>query len=369
MQWVNDDCWSVERDEELVKVVNAQCDQRGCDPANLQLTPADSQFSEMLQDPEQMGRVRARFCVLLALNRRLEKLLPLVDLSATQAGGFVPTGDPRRIRFSSSLGRRVAALRGLCFMRTKLELWNTVIRDTALYTQPEQENMTKASEVPNITVDTVTYPVDRLVMLKSYKERLERSVFGQLIGQSYQWSDAGWRRNYSYSEDGGQQRNFFVKFANQKAVDQGGPYRAVLEKAAGTEAAGPLRLLVPSRKDIEQKRGQHNAEYFVFNSFPDTDKGQHGPGGDSALEAEESLRAAVQLELDRERAAKMSASKGSGSAAAAAADASALGRLSDGAQAPGYGDGVFTTSGGEHTRWHDGEYFFLGRLVGACIRH
>jgi len=64
--------------------------------------------------------------------------------------------------------------------------------------------MTKASEVPQIKVDTVSYPVDRLIMLKSYKERLQRSVFGQMISQSHEWADSGWRRNYSYSEDGGQ---------------------------------------------------------------------------------------------------------------------------------------------------------------------
>ena len=143
----------------------------------------------------------------------------------------------------------------------------------------------------------------------------------------------------------------------------------MLEKAAGAEASGPLRLLVPSYKDREHGRSLQDAEYFVFNAFPDVEEGLHGPGGDVALSQEDPLRAGVQLELDRERATKVAAGMDSAGAAGEQVSASALGRLADSESGESVSSGGFSRGKGVHMQWHDAEYYFLGRLMGACIRH
>ena len=79
--------------------------------------------------------LRARFAVLLCLNDRLARLLPLVDLTLRRARGLVTT-DPSALRFPSALGRRLAALRGLVLTRIKLAYWSRVVAATVEYTTP-----------------------------------------------------------------------------------------------------------------------------------------------------------------------------------------------------------------------------------------
>lgn len=85
----------------------------------------------------QLPQLRARYALLVCLNRRLRRLLPLVDTTLRRARGVVTT-DPSALHFPSALGRRVAALRGLIFTRTKLSFWSAVLKATVEYTQPAQ---------------------------------------------------------------------------------------------------------------------------------------------------------------------------------------------------------------------------------------
>lgn len=82
-----------------------------------------------------LPELRARFAVLLCLNDRLARLLPLVDLTLRRSRGLVTT-DPAALRFPSALGRRLAALRGLVLTRVKLAFWAKVLGATVEYTTP-----------------------------------------------------------------------------------------------------------------------------------------------------------------------------------------------------------------------------------------
>ena len=130
LQWNNSDAWNLSNDEELVRLVNLQCDTAGVDPSQLLLQPAhpSSPFSDVFKDAAQIDRLRARFAVLLSLNDRLGPLLSLVDVNVKRTS--LTTVAPSDIVFPSALGRRLAKLRGLVFTRTKLALWDLVLRAT-----------------------------------------------------------------------------------------------------------------------------------------------------------------------------------------------------------------------------------------------
>jgi hypothetical protein len=70
-------------------------------------------------------------------------------------------------------------------------------------------------------------------------------------------------RDYSHSQDAGQQRSFFVKLIGEGVFDNGGPYRAVLGAACGEEPAGPLQFLKPC-PNAENGTGS-NRDIMVFN--------------------------------------------------------------------------------------------------------
>ena len=115
--------WTLEKDEELVHLVNSQCDEKSVSPTQLTLTTAhpDSSFAPLFKDAGNKKLIRSRFCVLLSLDRRLDGLLPLVDLSLTRSS-LVNTRT-EDIHFSSALGSRLSKLRGLIFTRTKQRYW------------------------------------------------------------------------------------------------------------------------------------------------------------------------------------------------------------------------------------------------------
>ena len=72
------------------------------------------------------------------------------------------------------------------------------------------------------------------------------------------------RRDYSHSQDAGQQRSFFVKLIGEGVFDNGGPYRAVVSAACGEEPAGPLQFLQPC-PNAENNTGS-NRDVMVFNA-------------------------------------------------------------------------------------------------------
>lgn len=135
---VSDPVWTLKADEDLVRLVNEQCDEAGVAPPQLSLHPPTTtaaSFPEWFVGEGAQQRLRTRFAVLLALNRRLGQLLPLVDFTVTKPSTIVAGPG---IVYPSALGRRVACLRSLAFTRTKAAFWNTVLHATVFATQQSQ---------------------------------------------------------------------------------------------------------------------------------------------------------------------------------------------------------------------------------------
>lgn len=129
--------WTLEADEQLVKLVNVQCDENGVSPWQLSLRqPSEletSSYPSWFRGEGAQAEITARFAVLLSLNRRLAELLPLIDFTVVKPSVIVPYTE--NIEYPSALGRRLTALRTIVFTRTKTAFWNTVLHATVFKTQ------------------------------------------------------------------------------------------------------------------------------------------------------------------------------------------------------------------------------------------
>ena len=309
--------WTLEADAQLVKLVNAQCDVAGVSPVqlSLQLPRADEGYPEWFTSaPDALTLLRARFAVLLSLNRRLSQLLPLIDFTVVKPSTIVPFTES--IVYPSALGRRMASLRSLAFTRTKTSFWNTVLAATVYKTQ--QASGQFAGTLCVVSLLCVTTAVTVHVQIHSTALTVSRSCASTASRpRSTCWrpsrtltlgcaslcsascpsslvtgpvtTSSGvllsfvvasrpvpmifssvWRRycpvcrDYSHSQDAGQQRSFFVKLIGEGVFDNGGPYRAVLNAACGEEPSGPLEFVVQCPNAAN---GGSNRDVMVFNPY------------------------------------------------------------------------------------------------------
>jgi len=364
--WLHDPFWTLEADEAVVRLVNAQCDMDGVDPANLLLRRCSDEVRAALGCPEEftrpdfLRRLRARFAVLLCLNWRLESLLPVVDLTVRRRSGLVATADPSRLTFASALGRRVAALRGLCFTRAKRTFLDRVLQVTSKSTRPAGESGVKPSSVPELPIRRLDANPTNLWAIASLDRRRRRSVMGQLHAQTSDWADSAFRRDFAWVADQGQQRNFFVKMVNERADDAGGPYRAIVEAAAAIEPAGPLGLFGPCPNAVEQEHGGANREIMVIRTDPSAPLGVI-PLPRPTADAPAAGAAAASAAAATSAAAPGAADSTSLDAATAASLPSDLVKdMAAPADAP---------PSDPEARLRLGEYRFAGLLAGTAVRH
>ena len=271
---VNDAAWTLARDEDLVSLVNAQCRSLSLVPDHLPLSKlatsddgGDRELSatERFFAAEHLPRTQARFAVLAALNKRLARLLPMVDFHIARPSVIVTR--PQDLQFTSALGARVAKLRGLIFGATKLGVWNSVLQKTVLYTHPAADNYERPDGVQEFTVNRLSARLDRLSTLPEEK-RLPGSLLGQLMRYTQRWPSSNFRRCYTHPDDGGQHRAFFVKLKGEGSTDHGGPYRAVVQSVISEEPAGPLQMFKKC-SNAEDAHGQNRGLLVVNPSHKD----------------------------------------------------------------------------------------------------
>jgi hypothetical protein len=105
----------------------------------------------------------------------------------------------------------------------------------------------------------------------NFNDRLQKSLFGQIISKIGDWSSNVLRKAFVHIGDAGQSRAFFVKFEGEGVDDHGGPYRAAFETAIGDEPENLLELLVPcsnAGENIGENRDQTilNPKYLKDSS-------------------------------------------------------------------------------------------------------
>jgi hypothetical protein len=315
------DWWPLEADCELVKYVNSRCNREGIEPDKLEyahVSHPDQDLNFMSKHSIPPDAVAARFAVLLALNRRVLELLPFADLAPrrqTQLHDSLPSLDANLFdddndgsansgsgipglpgmqeamykdlddalaMYSASelslpasyIGRLVAGLRELIFLRSKMNYWSEVLHASATGTTPPSDEYDKPETIQDITLNRIQANPAALAKMP-WGDAVRSSLLGQLYREMQRWPDMDFRRSYVDVQDAGQQRAFFVKFLGEGVDDHGGPYRAALQTATCEESAGFLKLLVPfdgndhTNTGAEESGMSNGTAKMVFNSGKD----------------------------------------------------------------------------------------------------
>ena len=256
-EWMNrSDWWPIAVDTQLVQLVNTLCDRNSAAPGHLvpdEVAEAASAYTLLKDVPR--DAIICRVAALLCLNQKVDALLPLTNLQI-QRKSAIETSD-RDLVFASSLGRRVATLRGVIFKHTKMKLWKEVLASTTKDTPPPEDEYEKPSGIPEIRLNRIQ--ASTLVMKeKGRAYALTHSVFGQLFTALDTKPDSQYRKAFVDSQDEGQERCFYVNFVGEGADDHGGPYRAIFQTACCDEADGPLRLFKPCPDSLSKDKMMFN---------------------------------------------------------------------------------------------------------------
>ena len=279
------DAWSLAEEESLVRMVNEysacwQCEPLSIPPKELLRTWhaamgvgfSAGSISASSRSPSNEDRtksdlqVETKYMQICALNRAAAAVLPLADFGLRHQP-MVSTvfNEQSTDTCASSLATELRFLKGLVFMRTKLDLWHAALRETTTYTSVPGDEYEKPDEMREIVINRLgsKHYLSSLPMasesrggdggltaaLRHYRqlpEALKTSVFGQLLESLKGMDDGSLRRAYVYMLDAGQARGFFVKLTGEGADDNGGPYRAVFQTVLEEEVERLLHLVVPS---------------------------------------------------------------------------------------------------------------------------
>ena len=94
------------------------------------------------------------------------------------------------------VGGWLVALRHLIFKRTKGNFWREVVGATQTFVTPPMDEYEKPSEIQEIPLNRISANPLRVKDLRSPKERMTASLFGQLKRHTSKWADSHWRKSF-----------------------------------------------------------------------------------------------------------------------------------------------------------------------------
>lgn len=250
-QCLDNGAWTVEQDEELVRIVNHTLQVQGeQDAMNLDVSklPATS-----------LNKRLGRIAVLRLVNCMVKRALPFLS--------------------EQGLAKVVHDSRHLLFTTTKRAFWDAVLKATTQPTALPGEEYVDPPQIRVVQINRIKATPGKLVQIADLGKRLKRSVFGQLYAETLRWPDYSFRRSYAGKGHGGQKRAFKVKLIGEGVDDYGGPYRQVFEAIcdelqndsepdiAGGGCLLPLLLPCPNRL---HSVGDFGRDKFVLNCAADT---------------------------------------------------------------------------------------------------
>ncbi|KAG7384717.1 putative ATP-dependent RNA helicase ddx49 [Phytophthora pseudosyringae] len=219
--------WSVAVDRELLSVINDFCEVSRLSPWNV--TP--SQLLALIEDKtsvleltnvatvlakprgELEKLVVARFALLRFCNMYVSRALPFFDLTWHY---FLPA--------SSLLPcRLVSECRGSLFICVKNALWTALMDKTANAPKRADDEYDYPEDLPQLQVNRL-----KAAAAKCHEgsvSSLFLSLFGQAFEELHFLPLKTLRMVYSHPMDDGQLRSFKVKFEGEGVDDYGGPYR------------------------------------------------------------------------------------------------------------------------------------------------
>ena len=198
----------------------------------------------------------ARYVVLSVLNNAAVQVLPFLQFSRNSKSllksmydSHVLSAyymdnefDPNHVSDDMNLFH---SLKRVVFTKLKVNLWRTYLAETTTFTNPPGDEYERPDEIREIHLNMpVALDARQRKNSLSFEDRLEKSIFGQLLGAFRSMDNRSLRRSYVHMQDAGQRRSFFVKFT-EGVDDHGGPYRAAFETALGEESLELMDLFVP----------------------------------------------------------------------------------------------------------------------------
>eukprot|EP00941_MAST-03F_sp_MAST-3F-sp1_P002517 g2517.t1 len=246
--------WSIEQDSELIDYINNWCSLKkgGADPlhffpGSLQPT-AEALFRYKALRGIPLAQLQLRFLLLRNFNRRLERLLPLVDLSCDD--GWSP------------LARQLRQLRGLIFSTVKSKMWNKILVKSHVAQSEQQSISINRLDAETFLQEAKKFAVDGGAIIGRDTNQIRdsfsqpRTVFGQLFKALH---------NLHPRELRHPEQAFRVLLSGEHADDSGGPYRVVMATAC-QELQSPakvLPILIPSPN--QKKKIGDNQDKFILN--------------------------------------------------------------------------------------------------------
>ena len=266
--------WSVKDDETLKRAIDTYTEKHDTDPLRVSASELEEhcrQHNILTNWPCEI--VQGRYVALCILNRAIQIALPFVDFGRPQ-GGLMYTGHDVIISkvfpvmafepFTNSSGANFSALKHLVFTRVKHQLWKLAVEETTEVTSLPPDEYERPDEMPEVKLNRLEATAAKeLKESLQFNERLEKSLFGQLLTRIGEWDVKSLRKSYVQVGDAGQRRAFFVKFVGEGVDDHGGPYRAAFESAIGDEPQNLLDMLVPC-PNAEQNIGL-NRDQMILN--------------------------------------------------------------------------------------------------------
>ena len=278
--------WTHQRDEELVWALSTLCDNKELSPWNV--TPAllvsdvvpkvkvgpplgvtrqvASQYPQPGSIEHALGLV-CRLAVLRVFNKRLLKVLPLLDLSdASRSGSCVmwhrdaaalalglppsavarlkamgalhaagtaglPLYSPARPSVSEAgMCHDLCAARGAVFLQTKKQVLATVLERTLTRPKKAEDEYDYPEDLSQLELNRPKAAAAR--ELADPHARVQGSMIGQAFDKLHFQEPTRLRLGYTHPMDDGQQRAFKVKLEGEGVDDYGGPYREVFAQFA-----------------------------------------------------------------------------------------------------------------------------------------
>lgn len=127
-----------------------------------------------------------------------------------------------------------------------------------------REEYDMPNSIPSITINRIQATRENLSLIPSLKERMNRSVLGQLTHASEKWDKTVWNNNFVMKGHGGQSRCFSVNLKGEGVQDYGGPYRELFETIVAEIQWTDLLVVLAKTNNADQPAAMRGKEYFVF---------------------------------------------------------------------------------------------------------
>ena len=245
--------WSKIQDEIIIHSINLHSKQLNIDPIKFSYD-LYLRVYEDLKTKLSFEDFYIRYFSLNILNRAAYAYVPFINFSrnydsifSTDYDGNVSEYNLNSIfdsKYTSTEMQLFMDIKRLVYSSVKIKLWKDFIIQTTTPTTMPSDEYERPYDIFEINLNMpIALDARQRKASLSFQEKVENSIFGQLLKSLCTKENSKLKRSYTHMQDAGQPRAFFVKFT-EGVDDHGGPYRAAFETSLGEEVVDLLELFV-----------------------------------------------------------------------------------------------------------------------------